>query len=171
VGEASYQDILWRLVGGRSSIDDRVRVDVPAVLAAEPDNLYDTNAIAVWVHGLKVGYLSREDARRLGPGLLALEQRHGMPIALSGVITGGGMRVDGPGRLGVFLDYDPSDFGLRAAAPFRSGEGRMWSGLTDAVATDEADDSYDLSWLNEHAQDRYGGDPAAIRRRSLDRPA
>jgi hypothetical protein len=28
------------LVGGRSSIDDRVRVDVHAVLAAEPDNLY-----------------------------------------------------------------------------------------------------------------------------------
>ena len=76
MGEASYQDNLWRLVGGRSSIDDRVRVDVHAVLAAEPDNLYDANAIAVWVQGLKVGYLSREDARRLGPGLLALEQRH-----------------------------------------------------------------------------------------------
>jgi hypothetical protein len=85
-----------------------------------------------------------------------------MPIALSGVITSGGIRVDGPGRLRVFLDDDPSDFGLRAAAPFRSSEGRMWSGLTDAVATDEADDSYDLSWLNEHAQDRDGGDPAAL---------
>jgi hypothetical protein len=45
------------LVGGRSSIDDRVRVDVHAVLAAEPDNPYDPNAIAVWVQGLKVGYL------------------------------------------------------------------------------------------------------------------
>ena len=72
-----------------------------------------------------------------------------MEVALSGVIAGGGMRADGPGRLGVFLDYDPADFGLRAAAPFRSGEGRMWSGLTGAVATDDADDSYDLSWLDE----------------------
>jgi hypothetical protein len=30
---------------------------VHAVLAAEPDNAYDANAIAVWVQGLKVGYL------------------------------------------------------------------------------------------------------------------
>jgi hypothetical protein len=88
-------DVLGRLLGGQSSIDDRVRVDVHAVVAAEPDDLYDTNAIAVWVQGLKAGYLSREDARRLGPGPLALEQRHGMPIALSGGITGGGCEWTG----------------------------------------------------------------------------
>jgi hypothetical protein len=34
--------------------------------------------------------------------------------------------------------------------------------VTDAVATNEADDSYDLNWLNEHAQDRDGGDPAVL---------
>jgi hypothetical protein len=94
---------------------------VCAVLAAEPDNPYDANAISVWVQGLKVGYLSRDDARRLRPGLLALERKHSMPIACSGVITGGGMRADGPGRLGVFLDYDPADFGLRApSSPLRT---------------------------------------------------
>ena len=32
VGEASYQDNLWRVVGGRGSSKDRVRVDVYAVL-------------------------------------------------------------------------------------------------------------------------------------------
>ena len=31
------------------------------------------------------------------------------PIALAGVIDGGGMQDDGPGRLGVFLRYDPED--------------------------------------------------------------
>jgi hypothetical protein len=54
--------------------------------------------------GPEGGYLSREDARRYRPGLQALEQQHGKPTALAGVIAGGGMRPDGPGRLGVFLE-------------------------------------------------------------------
>jgi hypothetical protein len=79
VGEASYQDNLWRIVGGRRSPDGRVREDVCAVLAAEPENPYDASAVAVWIQGLKVGYLSREDAQRYRPGLLALEHEHGSP--------------------------------------------------------------------------------------------
>jgi hypothetical protein len=149
VGEASYQDNLWRVVGGRNSPDDRVRVDVYAVLVAETHNPYDANAVSVWVQGLKVGYLSRDDAGRYRPGLLALEQQHGKPIALAGVIVGGGMRADGPGRLGVFLDHDPADFGLRQEPLSPPSGSRMWSGLTDALATDGADDSYDLSWMND----------------------
>jgi hypothetical protein len=68
VGEASYQDNLWRVVGGGGSSNDRVRVEVSAVLVAETDNPYDANAVSVWVQGLRVGYLSREDARRYRPG-------------------------------------------------------------------------------------------------------
>jgi hypothetical protein len=64
VGEASYQDNLWRVVGGRRAPDDRVRVDVYAMLVAETGNPHDANAVSVWVQGLKVGYLSRDDARR-----------------------------------------------------------------------------------------------------------
>jgi hypothetical protein len=41
----------------------------------------------VWIQGLKVGYLSREDAQRYRPGLLTLVQQHGKPIALAGVIA------------------------------------------------------------------------------------
>lgn len=68
VGEVSYQDNLWRIVGGRRSPDGRLREDVFEVLAAEPDNPYDANALAVWIKGLKVSYLSREDAWRYRPG-------------------------------------------------------------------------------------------------------
>ena len=71
VGEASYQDNLWRVVGGHGASNDRVRVEVHAVLVAETDNPYDANAVSVWIQGLRVGYLSREDARRYRPGLLA----------------------------------------------------------------------------------------------------
>src|SRR4029453_17610883 len=53
VGEASYQDNLWRIVGGRRSPDGRVREDAFAVLAAEPDNPYDASAVAVWIRGLR----------------------------------------------------------------------------------------------------------------------
>jgi hypothetical protein len=149
VGEASYQDNLWRIVGGRRSPEGRVREDVYAVLAAEPDNPYDANAVAVWIQGLKVGYLSREDARRYRPGLLALEQQHGKPIALAGVIAGGGMRADGPGRLGVFLEHDPADFGLSPMPMSPPSGSTMRTGLSDALATDDADDSYDLSWMSD----------------------
>jgi hypothetical protein len=85
---------------------------VYAVLIAEDDSPYDASAVAVWVQGLKVGHLSRANARRYRPGLLGLQRRYGQPVALSGVIVGGGIREDGPGRLGVFLRHDPTDFGL-----------------------------------------------------------
>ena len=149
VGEAGYQDNLWRIVGGRRSPEGRMREDIFAVLAAEPDNPYDANAVAVWIQGLKVGYLSREDARQYRSGLLALEQQHDRPIALAGVIAGGGMRADGPGRLGVFLEHDPADFGLRPIPVSPPSGSRMRTGLSDALATDEADDSYDLRWMSD----------------------
>jgi hypothetical protein len=114
---------------------------------------YDADAVAVWIQGLKVGSLSREDAQRYRPGLLALEQQHSQPIALAGVIAGGGMRADGPGRLGVFLDHDPADFGLRPLPMNPPSGSNMRTGLSDALATDEADDSYDMRWLRDLPDD------------------
>jgi hypothetical protein len=149
VGEASYQDNLWHVVGRRSRSADRVRMQVSAVLVAEADNPHDPNAISVWVQARKVGYLARGDARRYRPGLLALQAKYGKPIALAGAIVGGGIRADGPGRLGLFLDHDPADFGLRAPPPPQPSGTRIWSGLGDALATDEADDTYDLSWISD----------------------
>src|SRR6266487_851937 len=149
VGESHYQDNLWRLIGGRSSPNERARVDIHAVLVAETDNHYDANAVSVWIGGLKVGYLSRDDAQRYQPGLLALQKKHGQPIALPGVIAGGGMREDGPGRLGVFLRHDPTDFGVPSKAPSHPAASRMRTGLSNAFATDAADDSYDLAWMDD----------------------
>jgi hypothetical protein len=153
VGESNYQEDLWRAVGRRGEPQDRVRVDVIAVLVAETNNPYDSNAVSVWVNGLKVGYLSRANAERYRSGLIALESRHGKPIALAGVVAGGGMREDGPGRLGVFLRHDPVDFGLTAPEPRSRRDSTMDTGLTDAVATDAADHTYDLRWANGLAED------------------
>ena len=92
VGESNYQENLRSLLGATSSPNDRTRVEVVAVLLPESDNQYDSNAISVWVNRVQVGYLSRSDARRYRAGLLALQKHHGKPIALRGIVAGGGMR-------------------------------------------------------------------------------
>lgn len=145
VGESYYQDELWRIVRGRPG-RDRVRTEVQAVLIAETENPHDRNAVSVWVNDRKVGHLSREDAERYRPGLLALQQRTGCDVGVHGVIAGGGVYADGPGRLGVFLRHDPAAFGL-GSAPSVSSARTLRTGVTDAVASDEGDASYDLSWL------------------------
>ena len=72
---------------------------------------HDPNAVAVFVGRNKVGYLSREDATRLRPAVIRLISDTGKPIALSGVLAGGGPREDSRvGNLGVWLSYDPADF-------------------------------------------------------------
>ena len=152
VGESFYQPNLWHLARAHPG-KERVREDICAVLVAEDDNPYDPDAVAVWISGLKVGHLSRENAQRYRPGLLAQQEALGMPIALPGVITGGGIRSDGPGKLGVFLRHDPEDFGLPRHPLPPPPESRMRTGLSDAFATDAADDSYDLAWLGDLPSD------------------
>jgi hypothetical protein len=69
------------------------------------------------------------------------------------VIAGGGLREDGRGQLGLFLSHDPTDFGLEPPAKAERNERRMRTGFSDALATDEADDSYDLGWFRDLPDD------------------
>lgn len=153
VGESSYQDVLWRLCD--ETIGTRVRHGIVAVLTPEPANPYDPNAIAVQVDGQIVGYLPRATAQDYLPGLKRLMSIHGGYIALHGVIVGGGYYDDGPGRLGVWLDHNPADFGVQPASSSRlvaghgSTDSAMRTGFTEAWLTDAEDDSYDLSWYND----------------------
>jgi hypothetical protein len=155
VGEASYQDALWLICGG--SKGDRLRHEVVAVLVPEPENPHDRNAISVRVGGHLVGYLPREVAANYLAGLHMAMAQCGGYVALAGVIVGGGYYDDGPGRLGVWLEHDPRDFGV--ASPSRSRRtgsgvgiahvgGTMRTGFSEAWLSDLEDDSYDLSWFN-----------------------
>ena len=149
VGESHHQDALWAIVGGRRPT--RIRHEAYAVLLPDPDNDYDANAIEVRIDGQLVGHLSRNDAARYHPGLLDLmgtSTNH--LVALHAVIVGGGIRADGPGYLGVFLDHDPADFGLE---PHRSSNRSLRTGMSEAMATDLADESYDLSWYGQISED------------------
>jgi hypothetical protein len=125
--------------------------DCAAVLVLEPDNQFDRNAIRVLVDGRLVGYLSRDDAEVYLPGLIRLMGScEGGYVALEGHVVGGGDRGGRIGSLGVFLDHDPADFGI---APHHTTGGTLRTGLSEAIATDLEDDSYDLSWLNSLSSD------------------
>jgi len=153
VGESYRQENLWQLVGGRRNPEERVRMAVLAVLVPENNNPYDPNAVSVWIDGLKVGYLSREDAKSYRPRILALQQEHGMPLALRGVIVGGGMREDGPGKLGVFLRHDSAEFGLQPL-PTPAPTSHMRTGLSEALAADNVANTHHLDWtMNLPADD------------------
>lgn len=106
VGEASYQDALRKIVGGLGGVF--VEHPCVSVLVPEDTNRHDNKAVAVFVEGLPVGYLSREDARRfrrrLGSKKLA-----GMPTAADAVIRGGGSVNGQPYLYGVWLDMKPFD--------------------------------------------------------------
>ena len=136
VGESYRLANLWRLVGGRHRPEVHVRMDVYAMLLAEDGNPHDPNAVSVWIDGLMVGYLPRDRARTLRSGLLAVQEREGKPIALEGLIVGGGMHDDGPGQLGVRLRYDPVGFGLAAPPPAKDADARPRNALPVTTFSD-----------------------------------
>jgi hypothetical protein len=153
VGESYRQDTLWRIVGGRRA--EPVRKPIVALLVPEPENEHDPNAIKVLIGGQPVGYLSRDDAAAYLPGLQTLiaNNINGL-VALKGTIVGGGQQLEGLGSLGVFLDHNPADFGIKETGARHitlanppAGFGFM-TGLSEARTTDLEDDSYDLSWLD-----------------------
>ncbi len=154
VGESHYQELLFAIVGSGS---ERVRLAIEATLIREPDNPYDSEAVSVWIRGQKVGHLSREDAAEFSPALVELERRTGTPIALPGVIAGGG---DGRPNFGVFLNFDPVAFGWEASEPISyrqarsGGEASIRTGFSNAIEDDERDDDYDLSWQGRVPSDR-----------------
>jgi hypothetical protein len=155
VGESYRQDALWRIVGGKTS--ERVRKEAIGYLVPEPNNEYDPNAIGVWIQGLQVGFIAKELAREIIDDLhILIDANPGSYIGLRGVVAGGGERDDGPGMLGVFLEFPADKFGLgvKKYSTRDSGNFTMSTGQTDAFVTDAQDDSYDLSWMNE-----LSGDP------------
>lgn len=159
VGESNYQDGLDQVVRslakkehyGHRGDSNSVRVPVHGVLVAETNNPYDANAISVWVSGLKAGYLSRDTAASIRPGLLRLQEEVGKAMALEGVIVGR------PGIYGVFLNHDPEDFGLSGGAhgsvPPPPGA-KLRTGMSEAMESDQDDDSYDLSWQESLSSDK-----------------
>jgi hypothetical protein len=118
VGESYYQPALERTaamaVDGGPPLPVTVSVkderDLPwfqAVLVREPDNAYDSNAIAVYSPAGKIGHLSREDAEEYQDVLLAVEEGGAHGGACSAFLR----RADN-GYWGVVLALSTPDFCL-----------------------------------------------------------
>ena len=87
---------------------------------------------------------------------------------------GGG---SGTPSFGVFLNYDPTLFGLEATQASLPLAGSVRTGMTDAIGGDAADPTYDLAWVEalpedrlraiSFIRDRLGSDNAPISRHFL----
>lgn len=115
VGESFYQAALESIAGGKT--EDTCNLERWAILHREPDNPYDTNAVAVYIFGQKVGHLSQSDAERYAPIIDELWRSFGKRAACRASITGGwrrlardGVTVTNEGHYGVRLGLaDPED--------------------------------------------------------------
>ncbi len=107
VGESKYQTELENICGGYS--EDGYEKLVQATLIHEDNNPYDNKAIAVYIEGEPVGYLSRENARQYREKLRNAGYP-GMAATCSAMIVGGWDRGDGDkGCFGVKLDLPTDD--------------------------------------------------------------
>jgi len=105
VGESHYQRELKSLAGDHGT--EFVEIDCEAALVPEDDNKYDPKAVAIFIEGIKVGYLSRDDARsfrrRLGNKRLT-----GQITYCDALIVGGGIARNGRKMsYGIRLDIKP----------------------------------------------------------------
>jgi hypothetical protein len=103
-GTSKYQSSLERICGGRTgSAADK---EVVAELHDERENEFDNQAVRVMIEGLKVGYLSRDDARKVRKILGKNGLRE--PIGIPAMIVGGWYRGDNDrGHFGVRLELFP----------------------------------------------------------------
>jgi hypothetical protein len=112
VGESFRQPALLALDGGRLQRGEPVLFT--AALVLEPASPYDANAIRVEIRdGAHVGYLSRADAVRYHPVLVALAARQLIGVARAMLI--GGVWPDKP-TIGIVLDVNAPRTLLRALA-------------------------------------------------------
>jgi hypothetical protein len=102
VGESRCQSVLDAAAEGRT-LDGPRQPDHIGVLLPEPSNVYDPNAVRVFLPAGRVGYLSREDAVRYRAVIDQLAAS-GQVLAARACITGGWDRGDGDvGSFGVVL--------------------------------------------------------------------
>jgi hypothetical protein len=104
VGESFYHAALAGIRAALNDTSSGFEIRVVALLRREPENKYDRNAIAVYVHGAQVGHLDRYDAEEYQP----LLKRAGGELWVQAVLMGGRTTPSGEiGPIGVKLDDIP----------------------------------------------------------------
>ncbi len=105
VGESFYQDALLAIAGPKTDASCRKRKW--AQLVREPQNEYDSNAVAVYIDGRKTGHLCREDAGEYAVILDEVWASYRLNCFCGAEINGGWLKVDAAGRT-----VDEGSFGV-----------------------------------------------------------
>lgn len=135
-GESHCQPALQRM-RGRCVPGAEGRPSFSVALVPEPENPYDKHAVAVMSEAGRVGYLPREDARRYGPTLRAL-QRAGYDGASCTALLNGGTRDKPSFGITLCLAY-PEDCELHLG--LRAPDGKPVAGrVRDRHYTDYVDE-------------------------------
>jgi hypothetical protein len=108
VGESFYQPALLAACGARRG--EEVGFECIAVLVAEPENPYDSNAVRVEVEERQVAHLSRADAVAYG-AVVRTAAVAGVVIACPAFIAGRGASGE-TSNLGIFLHLPPPERAL-----------------------------------------------------------
>jgi hypothetical protein len=116
VGESHYQDVLEGIAGGYRR--DSQAFAVSAVMALDPENRFDLNAVRVEIDGQTIGYLPKAEAKRIG----SMMQDQNVSAATVEAQVRGGWRTNqhDEGHFGVRLKLPQSgwiDFGVGAQKP------------------------------------------------------
>lgn len=108
VGESHYQQDLAALMAALGALPNASDIETVALLAREPDNPDDQNAVKVVIHGQLVGYLSPDDAEAT-QDWLQRQERSGRAVYVMATIGGGRDRGGYLTPIGVTLDNLPED--------------------------------------------------------------
>lgn len=106
VGESRRQRELAQIVGGKTR--DGVDHACVALLVREPDNPVDEYAVAVYIDGMQVGYVARDDAEMINDLLVKLDRQHRLAWVRARIV-GGWRNERGTGSFGVELDELPDE--------------------------------------------------------------
>ena len=102
VGEASYQDALSKICGGKK--EESVEHYADAELYLEDDNPHDKEAVCVLIEGKTVGYLSRKEARVFRKQIKELGQENSILLCKAVIVGGWRRSKSDEGNFGVRLD-------------------------------------------------------------------
>jgi hypothetical protein len=112
VGEASYQEELEAIAGGRG--EQSAEIDCVAYLVPEPTNPYDRNAVQVVINGTTVAYLNRPNAVAFRE-FMRRARLAGHDLWCNALIVGGWSRRERQGHFGVKLNLQEPFAPVRAA--------------------------------------------------------
>lgn len=109
VGESNHQTALLDLARSDLTEDGAGDAELMALLIPDSDNKYDSNAVAVYVSGLHVGHLPREDAATFIEDLEDASDEVGEEcqiVICQAKLKGGFMKNGSRTHIGIVLDLE-----------------------------------------------------------------